>query len=264
MRSKRLWFAAIPVIVGAVPLAACGGSEKSTPSGSNDAGGASSDDAVSHDSPDTGDSAPPIGQDGGDATPDGGDATPDGGDATRDGGETTMLDGALNGDGTLLPDGDGGACVLDHTYSFGLDGGLVAFSDSSTLSPPAAFSLTRTRYGGDAGPTSRTCMAMLTCEEGDASPPSLGPVLADFRAAAVQAALSAGDAAAPVLFGFDQRPSDGAVFVIRRDDGRAFAVGSPCGGQPGCVPIPPAVDALVADLKALVLEELATAACSNL
>jgi hypothetical protein len=67
-----------------------------------------------------------------------------------------------------------------------------------------------------------------------------------------------------VLFGLDQRPTDGAVFVIGRDDGRAFAVGDPCVGDPRCTAIPPTVATLVADLRALDQFELATAACSSL
>jgi hypothetical protein len=92
---------------------------------------------------------------------------------------STGLDGSFDADATSFPSSDGGACALDHTYSFGFDGGFVVYRDQATLSPPAVYTLTRTRYEGDSGPTSRTCMAALAgCEAGDASTRSVGGLLA--------------------------------------------------------------------------------------
>ncbi len=174
-------------------------------------------------------------------------------------------DAAFEGDANPSANPDGGECAFDRSYSLGSDGGRVAYSDQWSLRPPAAFSLTRTRYLGDAGPSSRTCTTTLVgCGASDAAAPSLGRLVADFGAADVQSAFSASDSGGPLLFGVDQRPADGAVFVVQRDDGRSFQVGAPCQGGLGCIPIPPAVSRLVADLEAVEQAEVASAACSSL
>ncbi|HEY4011918.1 MAG TPA: hypothetical protein VGM06_01160 [Polyangiaceae bacterium] len=178
---------------------------------------------------------------------------------------SAQADANVDRDAAPLSTWDGETCSLDITYAYGTNGGNVASRDRTTLTPPAAYLLTRTRDGGDSGPMSRACSATIGgCGEGIPQPSELAVLLADFHAVDVEAAFAAGNTGAPVLFGVDMRPVDGQVFVVERGDGRAFAVGSACGGASGCVPVPAGVATLVADLTALDQLELSTTACSNL
>ncbi|MDB4981014.1 MAG: hypothetical protein JWM82_1766 [Myxococcales bacterium] len=153
----------------------------------------------------------------------------------------------------------GGSCALGTTYVFGQDGGLVAFSDESTLSPPASYVRKRTTFRGGDGPTTMTCApALPACGTNDVV--SLLDITRDLASADVVAAFAL--TTAPV-YGRDARPVDGTVFFVRRADGRTIYVGGDCGaGQSGCVAVPRGVRALADDLTALASQMLAKPECA--
>jgi hypothetical protein len=150
------------------------------------------------------------------------------------------------------------ACALDATYRYGDVGGLVAHSDTVTLTPPASYVYNRTSY-------SPTLPPHLSC-----SPPlpacntpaviDVADLLRDLRHADVQRALAA---AAPPLYGHDTRPADGTVFKFLRGDGRGFLVGEACWAG-ACVEIPAGIARLVADLRALDSQQLKRPSCAAL
>src|SRR6185503_21222544 len=107
--------------------------------------------------------------------------------------------------GDAPPDGsDDCGCVAD-AITWGNDGGRVAYVDRSTLSPCDTFSHQRDPAGTDP-PT-------LMCSQ------DLGTCTSTVSAREINVALDQPDvraalAAAPILFGRDTRPVDGAVFRI--------------------------------------------------
>lgn len=152
-------------------------------------------------------------------------------------------------DSTSGPTDTGSArCALDHTYRFGNNGGLVAYVDASTLTPPRTLVVSRDRFRNSAP---NQCMRDVPCS--DAS-------LVDVQG--VQQALAHPDVVAalalttPPFYGTDPRPSDGAVFIFDRDDQRGFTAGS---GN-----IPPGIRALASLLLRLQSETAATPECAGL
>ena len=69
-------------------------------------------------------------------------------------------------------------------------------------------------------------------------------------------------AAAPILFGRDTRPVDGAVFRIAVG-AAVVEIGAPCEGAAGCREIPQTVAALGIRLRALTSQELARGLCRD-
>ncbi len=155
-------------------------------------------------------------------------------------------------------------CALDATYTFGPNGGLVAYIDSATLTPPGSYRYTRTAAGSGIAapvPAAMTCApAMPACRtDGEID---VADIMADLGAADVQLALSA---AQPPLYGGDSRPVDGQVFEVKRSSGGSFLVGNDCPPtSSSCRPIPAGVAKLVADLRALNEQQLADPSCGIL
>jgi hypothetical protein len=143
-------------------------------------------------------------------------------------------------------------CVVDAIV-WGNDGGRVAYVDRSTLSPCDTFSHQRDPAGTDP-PT-------LTCSQ------DLGTCTSTVSAREINVALEQPDvraalAAAPILFGRDTRPVDGAVF--RLTVGAAvIEIGAPCNGAADCKEIPQTVAALGIRLRALTGQELARGSCRD-
>ncbi len=154
----------------------------------------------------------------------------------------------------------GGSCTLGTTYVFGQDGGLVAFSDESTLSPPASYVRKRTTFRGGDGPTTMTCApALPTCGAHDVI--SLLDITRDLADADVVAGFAL--TTAPI-YGRDSRPIDGQIFFVRRADGRTVYVGGDCGaGSSGCLAVPRGVRALADQLTALASQMLAKPDCAS-
>jgi hypothetical protein len=151
------------------------------------------------------------------------------------------------------PDGaDDCGCVAD-VITWGNDGGRVAYVDRSTLSPCDTFSHQRDPAGTDP-PT-------LTCSQ------DLGTCTSTVSAREINVALDQPDvraalAAAPILFGRDTRPVDGAVFRITVG-ARVVEIGEACNGAAGCREIPQTVAALGIRLRALTNQELARGSCRD-
>jgi hypothetical protein len=174
---------------------------------------------------------------------------PDAGTADAGATDARVTDARVTDDSSGGPiDAGSGRCSLDHTYRFGNNGGLVAYVDSSTLTPPRTLVVSRDRFR-NAAPAQ--CMRDVPCY--DAS-------LVDVQG--IQQALAHPDVVAalatptPPFYGTDTRPSDGAVFIFERDDQRGFTAGS---GN-----VPPGIRALASLLLRLQSETAATPACAGL
>jgi len=149
-------------------------------------------------------------------------------------------------------------CVLDATYRFGQTGGLVAYEDTSTLTPPGSY--TRTRSPRFTDPPDITCSpALPACNSANLD---VGDIMLDIASGDVAAALAS---ATPPIYGEDARPYDGTIFQFLRDDGRGFLAGGACrAGASGCVDVPAGVAKLVADLGALDAQQLMDPSCAAL
>jgi hypothetical protein len=163
--------------------------------------------------------------------------------------DASTTDSRWTTDSSVGPTDTGPArCSLDHTYRFRNDGGLVAYVDSSTLTPPRTQVVSRDRFRNSAP---AQCTRDLPCY--DAS-------LVDVQG--IQQALAHPDVVAALamttrpFYGTDNRPTDGAVFLFDRDDQRGFTAG---GGN-----VPPGIRALVNLLLRLQSETAALPACSGL
>jgi hypothetical protein len=147
-------------------------------------------------------------------------------------------------------------CSFDDTYTYGYEGGFVAFTEASTIAPRDAWSRTRTPGTGPA----IMCMQTVPC--GTSGRLDVNTVMAAILNQDVQRALAMSTAP---LYGTDPRPVDGAVFVVHRmSDGHSFMVGGDCGGTAGCTPTPPGVSSLVTMLQNLDMQELALPGCEAL
>jgi hypothetical protein len=155
---------------------------------------------------------------------------------------------------------DGAACAFDDTYRYGPNGGLVAYSDESTLAPPDRYQHVRTFYDA-ATPRTATCApALPPC--GAQGVISASDVMRALASSDVQAAFAE---PTPMFFGVDRRPVDGPAYAVKRSDGRGLLVGDPCGPPAvDCRAIPPGVQALVDLLKMLDQQQLAMSACAAL
>ena len=166
---------------------------------------------------------------------------------------------------------DAGAplCGLDAVYIYGDIGGLRVSQDQVTIAPSpasprdqATYVRTRNNVDGAAG---------ISCNPpfpacGDTSSIDVSDIMADIQDPVVQKYLTSDPSKAPFL-GFDTRPIDGTAFSFMRGDGHGFLVGQACGtssSASSCVPIPPTIDKLVKDLRALDNQQLGAASCAAL
>jgi len=146
-------------------------------------------------------------------------------------------------------DGGGGEiCAFDRTYNFHDDGGFVAFTDRSTLSPPRTHLMSRDHF---TNALPNQCTRTLVCSDS---------TLVDVNE--IRQALAHPDVVAALaqttrpFYGTDTRPVDGNVFMLDRDDGRGFSVGS------GTVPA--GLRALVDLLHLLRAQTAAAPECAGL
>lgn len=164
--------------------------------------------------------------------------------------------GAAAGSGEDAGVGPCAPCV-DGSLSWGYIGGYAVYTERSTLDACNTYQHTRT-------PSGRGTSAMLACER---SLPCMGSgvhgvsdVLQALQHADVQAALAKGH----VLFGMDERPSDGSVFEIVTRAGTAIEVGIPCMDSGACTAIPAGVDALAKLLRAIDDEQVQLDPCRGM
>ncbi|NNK64369.1 MAG: hypothetical protein HKO98_14320 [Gemmatimonadetes bacterium] len=153
---------------------------------------------------------------------------------------------------------DAATCRLDDAHGFSRDGGMAPVYWSGTLLPPDTLRIFRYDLFED---RERSCTTVLPrC--GDPERIDVGDVAAALAHPDVTGRLGADT---PV-FGRDDRPMDGVVWVLRRGgdlrDAPSLAVGSPCRDDSSCVPegLTGARDLL----DALLDQQLATDACRAL
>jgi len=143
----------------------------------------------------------------------------------------------------------GASCALDTSYRFWNDGGLVAYTDDSKLTPPRTHTVSRDRFMNAPAPT---CMRDVPCSS-----------TTEVDIAKIQNALAHPDVVAALamttkpFYGTDPRPMDGQVFIFQRADGRGFTVGS---GNA----VPAGLRTLSDLLRTLQMQTLASTNCSML
>jgi hypothetical protein len=152
--------------------------------------------------------------------------------------------------------------VLDTTYTFGANGGFVAYVDTATLTPPGVYTYTRTpaRSGLVAPAVSSCAPALPACHTDGAI--DVSDIVLDLRDDEVQKSLAM---TPPPVYGVDTRPNDGSISEVKRASGGSILVGGDCPlTSSSCRPIPPGVAKLVADLTALNEQQLADPSCGTL
>jgi hypothetical protein len=151
------------------------------------------------------------------------------------------------------------ACDFSAAYSYGYIGGNAAFAFRSQLAPGNKYTRTRTPQRGD-GPTVSCSPPLPPCGAQDVIT-AYDIEVHDLAQPEVRAALAAPQ---PLLYGYDNRPVDGAVFEFRRADGRGFLVGAPCDGRPACRAIPPGLTQLMNRLGTLDEQQMRAPECQPL
>lgn len=147
---------------------------------------------------------------------------------------------------------DGGCGCVTRPVRWGSNGGRVAFTDASTLDVCRTFLHERTPTSPS--PPVISCKQELGTCAGVGSASDVAQAIAD---ADVQAAIRA----APVVYGEDTRPVDGAVFRIQIGDA-LIEVGTRCAST-ACKPVPPGVDILVSLLQTITKQELSRSPCKD-
>jgi len=148
-------------------------------------------------------------------------------------------------------------CGFDAAYVYGQTGGLVAYTDQVTLTPPASYVLVRTANastvaGGSCGPALPAC---------DSAFIDVSDIMRDIADPTVQLLLSL-STMQPTLLGVDSRPVDGTVFSFKKNGTAGFLVGSPCNGASNCTAIPGAVTSLMSDLQKLDSQQQQDPSCA--
>jgi hypothetical protein len=186
--------------------------------------------------------------------PSSGGATQSAGGRASAGGKTSSgsssgASGAPTDAGPAIDAGCDDAVV--SSVSWGSNGGLVRYQDTSKLDPPRAYTHERDNQGN---------ALPITCHTELAGCPSakIAEINGALQDLTVTAAL-----AAHTVFGVDSRPVDGAVFRIQVGGGYVD-VGSACPPQSSsCRPIPPIVERLRLLLTSIDTAELAKADCAG-
>lgn len=161
-------------------------------------------------------------------------------------------------DTAVAPDGPV-ICAFDATYTYGPNGGLLANTVQTTLTPPASYQHTTTFVHFADPPAPLSCSpALPACADGariDVS--DIARDLADPDVVHAMAMTT------PPLYGQDSRPTDGQMFQILRGDGHGFLAGPTCYTTEFCNgPVPAGIVRLVADLQALDQQQLADPSCA--
>jgi hypothetical protein len=178
---------------------------------------------------------------------------------------TTSSDGGTSGTDAGASDASKDASTWDANVpctdclatplTWGWNGGLVQYVDDSSVASCRTFARKRTSYF-DAGTPPPSCTDELgAC---GAAPIAIGDIV---RALAHPDVVAGFAAATTPLYGFDSRPSDGAVYRITSGN-KSIEVGGDCPGGGTCVAIPAGVKALAKLLQDLDKQEIAKPACA--
>jgi len=146
------------------------------------------------------------------------------------------------------------ACTLPLSMSYGADGGLVYRTRSSSIAPLAAYSVTQ-KFPGSTTMPDQQCMAALPLCARDARVVTTSDLTRTLTNPVVAGAFGAD---MPV-FGYDSRPVDGTILVLRRADGQTVGIGS---SRPGAV-VPPELLEAQKLLSRLDAQMLGDPACAN-
>ena len=201
---------------------------------------------------------------GGSTSADGGaDVADVGADGTADGAKVDSgIDSASadvrSGDALITEDAPRDAACTDclgSTLSWGYEGGLVAYVDSSSITPCRTYEHRRSPVRTD--PADQTCKQDLgACGSGDT------PDVGDVERALGDPEMASAFAKAPVLYGRDTRPSDGSIFVVTYG-GKSVQIGVDCGAVSACTPIPDGVKRAMEALQRLDTAQLGIGACKT-
>lgn len=177
--------------------------------------------------------------------------------------------------GTNVTDGgttssDGGTVVscdpscFGGDLSWGYNGGLVAYVDSSRINGCTNYVHSRSDSSGTGG-GDLSCTATLdTC----GSTIGAGNVAAALSASDVAAAFAAYDPSkGPKVYGSDSRPCDGALYEVTYQ-GKTIDIGGKCGegcggSQDACVEVTNGMRSLQSTLQQLDQQELKTPSCKS-
>ena len=173
-------------------------------------------------------------------------------------GGNPMPDMVVGGDAVDVPAPDVvDPCALDRAYSFGFEGGQSSFLDDSVLAPPRSYTHRR---------TNNSTMMTMMCTAELPTCGGAGITAQDIaRAFANPDVVGAFRATVAIVYGVDDRLTDGQVLALRRADMHEFFVGSPCPmGDPTCRPVPAGIATLAGILYALDQQELARPECMAL
>ena len=161
----------------------------------------------------------------------------------------------------LCPDQPMAACGFDAVYVYGRIGGLTAWTEQVTLTPPASYALVRTTTPNTGAGAGGTCSpALPACAS---SGIDVSDVMRDVADPTVQLLLSL-STTQTTLLGVDPRAYDGQVFSFKKNGTAGFLVGSPCNGAAGCTEIPGAVSQLMDDLQKLDAQQRRDPSCAAL
>ena len=135
-------------------------------------------------------------------------------------------------------------------------GGLAFNHDNSTIAAPAAYTRTRTFLDPLTPPLA--CSATIPRCARDARAITTSDIA---RALALPGIAESFGPDTPV-FGYDSRPADGSVLVLRRNDGLSVALGSSCAACSH--PLTPEMATVVSLFGGLSTQMLAAPSCSAL
>jgi hypothetical protein len=181
-----------------------------------------------------------------------------GGLSGQGGGSISGGTGGTSRDAGKADSGDSGSTCgcISYAISWGRIGGMVAYSERSTLDTCFKYTHRRDTYI-NSEPSLFCEQEEPLCDDGTA----IGgeQVTTAIQNTDVQSALSKGN----ILYGSDPRPVDGVVFEIKVGED-TIIVGSNCATTgTGCLPIPKGVQNLADLLKKLDKEQLAKPPCNK-
>jgi hypothetical protein len=147
------------------------------------------------------------------------------------------------------------SCTLGQGYRYGGSGGLVSYTDQKELTADGEYRRARTPVRDkDAGMPS-CAVALPACDGSGVDAADLAAALGD---PVVVSAFGDGSK----VFGYDERPVDGQVLWVERQDGKHIAIGDPCDGRKPCEPIPAPLATLQRLLDELDAQQSRTDACA--
>jgi len=147
------------------------------------------------------------------------------------------------------------ACTLPLSMTYGdWAGGLFYRTRSSSIAPPAAYTVTQ-KFPGSTTMPDQQCMAALPLCARDARVVTTSDLTRALTNPVVAGAFGPN---MPVV-GYDSRPADGSILVLRRPDGQAVGIGRSGPDSP----VPPELLAAQTLLYRLDAQMLGDPACAN-